>query len=149
MAQKDQAASGGKKFYIRENRSDPIGDMLARIRNGLHRNMSSVVCAKSNKKVNVLKVLQDEGYIRGFEDAQDDRGHPVLRIDLKYHEGEPVIRELQRVSKPGRRAYFGAEDLPQVRNGLGVAIVTTNQGVMSDAEARERNVGGEVICTVF
>jgi len=94
-------------------------------------------------------VLQSEGYIRGYESATDERGHPALEISLKYYEGEPVIRELKRVSKPGRRVYMGVNDIPSVRQGLGVSIVSTPKGVMSDANARAANVGGEVLCTVF
>ena len=97
----------------------------------------------------MLDVLKDEGYIRGYEPTTGEGGHPELRIELKYHEGTPVIREIKRVSKPGRRVYMGVKDLPSVRQGLGVSIVSTPKGVMSDAHARAANVGGEVICTVF
>ena len=97
----------------------------------------------------MLEVLADEGYIRGFEETKDVNGHPAIEISLKYYEGTPVIRELKRVSKPGRRVYLGKDDIPQVRQGLGVAIVTTSKGVMSDASARAQGVGGEVLCTVF
>jgi small subunit ribosomal protein S8 len=94
-------------------------------------------------------VLLDEGYIRGYEKTTDAAGHPALEISLKYYDGDPVIRELKRVSKPGRRVYLGVKDIPQVRQGLGISIVSTPQGVMSDAAARSANVGGEVLCTVF
>lgn len=139
----------GKRHVLRENRSDPIGDMLARIRNGLTRGLGAVRCQGSNKKRRVLEVLANEGYIRGFRVADGPTGLSEIEIDLKYFEGQPAIKELKRISKPGRRAYYAATDLPSVRNGLGVAIVSTNRGVMSDAEARELNVGGEVVCTVF
>jgi small subunit ribosomal protein S8 len=93
--------------------------------------------------------LADEGYIRGFEETKGDDGHPAIEISLKYYEGEPVIRELKRVSKPGRRVYMSVNDIPSVRQGLGVSIVSTSRGVMSDANARSQNVGGEVLCTIF
>ncbi|MEL7100658.1 MAG: 30S ribosomal protein S8 [Pseudomonadota bacterium] len=129
--------------------NDPIGDMLTRIRNSQMRGKSVVSTPASKLRVRVLEVLADEGYIRGFEETKDERGHPAIEISLKYYEGEPVIRELKRVSKPGRRVYMGVGDIPQVRQGLGVSIVSTSKGVMSDASARSHNVGGEVLCTVF
>lgn len=129
--------------------NDPLGDMLTRIRNAQLRGKSSVVTPASKVRAWVLDVLAEEGYIRGHESTQDERGHPAIRIELKYHDGIPVIRELKRVSKPGRRVYMAARDLPQVRQGLGVSIVSTPRGVMSDAAARQANVGGEVLCTVF
>ena len=129
--------------------NDPIGDMLTRIRNSQLRGKSTVMTPASKLRAWVLDVLQSEGYIRGYESATDERGHPALEISLKYYEGEPVIRELKRVSKPGRRVYMGVNDIPSVRQGLGVSIVSTPQGVMSDAKARAANVGGEVLCTVF
>ncbi len=129
--------------------TDPLGDMLTRIRNAQLRNKSTVRSPASKLRGWVLDVLQDEGFIRGYEKVADDPKKPEFVISLKYYEGEPVIRELKRYSKPGRRAYSGSEALPQVRNGLGVAIISTNRGVMSDARARELNVGGEVLCTVF
>ncbi len=107
------------------------------------------VTPASKLRVRVLDVLRDEGYIRGYTEQTGESGHPELRIELKYHEGAPVIREIKRVSKPGRRVYMGVRDLPQVRQGLGVSIVSTPRGVMSDAHARAANVGGEVRCTVF
>jgi len=129
--------------------NDPIGDMLTRIRNSQMRGKSTVVTPASKLRARVLDVLADEGYIRGYEDTTDARGHAAIEISLKYYEGEPVIREVKRVSKPGRRVYLGANDIPQVRQGLGVSIVSTSKGVMTDASARAANVGGEVLCTVF
>jgi small subunit ribosomal protein S8 len=129
--------------------NDPIGDMLTRIRNAQMRGKSTVITPASKLRAWVLDVLADEGYIRGYEKLTGENGHPALEISLKYFEGEPVIRELKRVSKPGRRVYMGVKDIPQVRQGLGVSIVSTPKGVMSDANARNANVGGEVLCTVF
>lgn len=129
--------------------NDPIGDMLTRIRNSHMRGKSDVETPASKLRARVLDVLADEGYIRGYEQVDGKDGHPALRIELKYHEGVPVIRELKRVSKPGRRVYLGANDIPEVRQGLGVSIVSTSKGVMSDAKARAANVGGEVLCTIF
>ncbi|NNE50893.1 MAG: 30S ribosomal protein S8 [Sulfitobacter sp.] len=129
--------------------NDPIADMLTRIRNSQMRGKSTVVTPASKLREHVLEVMADEGYIRGFEKTTGTDGHPAIEISLKYYEGEPVIRELKRVSKPGRRVYMGANDIPVVRQGLGVSIVSTSKGVMSDASARSHNVGGEVLCTVF
>lgn len=129
--------------------NDPLGDMLTRIRNAQMRGKSTTLTPASKLRKWVLEVLADEGYIRGFEETKDAKGHPAIEISLKYYEGTPVIRELKRVSKPGRRVYLGKDDIPQVRQGLGVAIVTTSKGVMSDANARANGVGGEVLCTVF
>lgn len=129
--------------------NDPIGDMLTRIRNSQMRGKSTVRTPASKLRAWVLDVLADEGYIRGYEKVTGDDGHPALEISLKYYEGTPVIRELKHVSTPGRRVYMGVKDLPQVRQGLGVSIVSTPKGVMSDAAARTANVGGEVLCTVF
>ena len=129
--------------------NDPIGDMLTRIRNAQMRGKSTVRTPASKMRVRVLDVLASEGYIRGYESATGDKGHPELEISLKYYEGTPVIHEMKRVSKPGRRVYMGVKDIPQVRHGLGVSIVSTPKGVMSDAAARAANVGGEVLCTVF
>ena len=129
--------------------NDPIGDMLTRIRNSQMRGKSTVTTPASKLRAWVLDVLADEGYIRGYEKTTGKDGHPALEISLKYYEGTPVIREVKRVSKPGRRVYMSARDLPSVRQGLGVAIVSTPRGVMSDAQARAGNVGGEVLCTVF
>ena len=127
--------------------SDPLGDMLTRIRNGQSAQKSAIASPASRLRRNVLEVLKREGYIRGF--SQSDEGHKELSIELKYHNGEPVIKELRRVSKPGRRVYSGVKDLPRIYNGLGIAILSTPRGVMSDAEAREAHVGGEILCTVF
>ena len=129
--------------------NDPIGDMLTRIRNAQMRGKSTVSTPASKLRAWVLDVLADEGYIRGYERGADGNGHPTLHISLKYYEGTPVIRDLKRVSTPGRRVYMGVGDIPQVRQGLGVSIVSTSRGVMSDAAARSANVGGEVLCTVF
>jgi small subunit ribosomal protein S8 len=129
--------------------NDPLGDMLTRIRNAQMRGKSITQTPASKLRRWVLDVLADEGYIRGYEDTTDTHGHPAIDISLKYYEGEPVIRELKRVSKPGRRVYLGSTDIPQVRQGLGVSIVSTSKGVMTDASARSANVGGEVLCTVF
>jgi small subunit ribosomal protein S8 len=128
--------------------NDPLGDMLTRIRNASMRGKSTVRTPASKIRKWVLDVLQSEGYIRGYEEVTED-GHPEIEISLKYFDGRPVIRELKRVSTPGRRVYSGARGIPQVRQGLGVAIVSTPKGVMSDAQARTANVGGEVLCTVF
>jgi small subunit ribosomal protein S8 len=129
--------------------NDPLGDMLARIRNASMRGKSTVSTPASKLRAWVLDVLASEGYIRGYEKSATDNGQGELVISLKYFEGEPVIRELKRVSKPGRRVYMGVKAVPTVRNGLGVSIVSTPKGVMSDASARAANVGGEVLCTVF
>lgn len=129
--------------------NDPLGDMLTRIRNAGMRNRSTVRTPASRMRERVLKVLAEEGFIRGFEEVEGPGGHKEFEIALKYYDGRSVIRELKRVSKPGRRVYSGVKELPQVRQGLGVAIVSTPKGVMSDAQARADNVGGEVLCTVF
>ena len=129
--------------------NDPIGDMLTRIRNAQMRGKSTVSTPSSKLRAWVLDVLADEGYIRGYEKISSTDGHGAIEISLKYFDGVPVIKELKRISKPGRRVYLGVKDIPQVRQGLGVSIVSTPQGVMSDANARAKNVGGEVICTVF
>lgn len=129
--------------------NDPIGDMLTRIRNAQMRGKSTVQTPASKMRLRVLDVLAAEGYIRGYEMVQDANGHAAIEVSLKYFEGTPVIREMKRVSKPGRRVYMGVKDIPQIRQGLGVSIVSTPKGVMSDAAARAANVGGEVLCTVF
>lgn len=131
------------------NVSDPIGDMLTRIRNAQMRGKSTTSTPASKLRGWVLDVLKEEGYIRGYDKMDDENGKPQFSISLKYFEGRPVIRELSRVSKPGRRVYANVKEMPRVRNGLGVSIVSTPQGVMSDASARDANVGGEVLCTVF
>jgi len=129
--------------------NDPLGDMLARIRNAQMRSKSTVRTPASKLRGWVLDVLKSEGYIRGYEPVTGDDGKPAFEISLKYFDGTPVIRELKRVSTPGRRVYTSVQGVPQVRNGLGVSIVSTSKGVMSDARARSENVGGEVLCTVF
>ena len=128
--------------------TDPLGDMLTRIRNGQQAKMDSVLSPASKLRANVLEVLQREGFIRGYTEDLSGR-HKALRIELKYFEGEPAIKHVARVSKPGRRVYSGSKELPNVRNGLGITIVSTPRGVLSDAEARSQNVGGEVLAEVF
>ncbi|MEM6832643.1 MAG: 30S ribosomal protein S8 [Sphingomonadales bacterium] len=129
--------------------SDPLGDMLTRIRNGQRARKESISSPASKLRVRVLDVLKREGYIRGYDVEDLNASHKEIRIELKYHEGDPVIRNIARVSKPGRRVYSGVQELPRVLNGLGISIVSTPKGVLSDAEARDKNVGGEVLCTVF
>lgn len=129
--------------------SDPLGDMLTRIRNGQKARMQAVISPSSKLRTNVLEVLKREGYIRGYSVDDVRPGVRNLRIELKYHEGEPVIKEIHRVSKPGRRVYSKIADLSRFYNGLGISILSTPRGVMSDAEARAANVGGEVLCKVF
>ena len=128
--------------------NDPIGDLLTRLRNGQQRGKNTVRAPLSSLRRHVLDVLAAEGYIRGYAEV-DAEGRAELEIELKYHEGRPVIQEIKRVSTPGRRIYSSVKDLPRVRNGLGIAIVSTPKGVMSDNDARAQNVGGEVICQVF
>jgi small subunit ribosomal protein S8 len=128
--------------------SDPLGDMLTRIRNAQMRKKSKVTTPGSRLRERVLDVLQSEGYIRGYSQHEQD-GKNELEIELKYYDGEPVIREIERVSRPGRRVYASVKNIPRVSNGLGVSILSTPKGVMSDAEARDQNVGGEVLCRVF
>lgn len=128
--------------------NDPVGDMLTRIRNSQMRGKSTVRTPASKLRGWVLDVLKSEGFIRGYEPVTEDK-HSEFEISLKYYDGEPVIRELKRVSTPGRRVYTNVKDMPRVRNGLGVTILSTPQGVMSDAKARDANIGGEVLCTVF
>ncbi len=128
--------------------NDPLGDLLARIRNAQMRNKSKVSSPSSRLRESVLEVLKTEGYIRGYTVVEKD-GRSEIEIELKYFDGEPVIREIERVSKPGRRVYTSVKNMPRVNNGLGVTIVSTPKGVMADHEAREANVGGEILCTVF
>ncbi len=130
------------------NISDPIGDLLTRIRNAQMRGRTTVTSPSSKMRVRVLDVLQGEGYIRGFTEIEKG-GHKELEIELKYYDGAPVIQEIKRISKPGRRVYSSVDDLPLVRNGLGISILSTSKGVMSDNVARDENVGGEVLCRVF
>jgi len=129
--------------------SDPIGDMLTRIRNGQRAHKATVSSPHSRLRTYVLEVLQREGYIRGYSEREERPGVVALEIELKYHEGEPVIREIERVSKPGRRVYSKIKDLHRVHGGLGIAILSTPRGVMSDSDARAANVGGEILCQVF
>lgn len=129
--------------------TDPIADMLTRIRNAQLRGKSKVATPASRIRGSVLDVLESEGFIRGYAAVEHGSGKSEFEIELKYFEGEPVIREINRVSKPGRRVYAGVKNLPTVYNGLGISILSTPKGVMSDGEARNQNVGGEVICTVF
>jgi len=131
------------------NVTDPIGDMLTRIRNAQERGKPKVITPASRLRARVLDVLQQEGFIRGYATVEYGGGKAEIEIELKYFDGEPVIREIHRVSKPGRRVYASVDTLPTVYNGLGISILSTPKGVMSDAEARAQNVGGEVICTVF
>lgn len=129
--------------------TDPLGDMLTRIRNGQRANKSVISAPASLLRQNVLDVLIREGFIRGYEKINIRKGIDELKIELKYHEGRPVINEIFRVSTPGRRVYSKVKDLPKVYNGLGIAVISTPNGVMSDHEARQANVGGEVLCQVF
>jgi len=129
--------------------SDPLGDLLTRIRNGQQANKASIKAPSSRLHRNVLDVLQREGYIRGYGEHELRRGVREVEIELKYAEGSPAIQEIARVSTPGRRVYSKIRELPRVYNGLGISILSTPQGVLSDAEARTQNVGGEVLCRVF
>jgi small subunit ribosomal protein S8 len=129
--------------------NDPLGDMLTRIRNAQMRRRPKVVTPASNIRGRVLDVLAEEGYIRGYTRVEQKGTLPTFEIELKYYNGEPAIREIKRVSTPGRRVYSPVRDLPTVANGLGVAILSTPKGVMSDSKAREENVGGEVLCSIF
>jgi small subunit ribosomal protein S8 len=128
--------------------NDPLGDLLARIRNAQMRNKSKVTSPSSRLRESVLEVLKSEGYIRGYAVVERE-GRAELEVELKYFDGEPVIRELERISKPGRRVYTSVRNLPRINNGLGVAIVSTPKGVMADHDARDANVGGEILFTVF
>ena len=128
---------------------DPIGDMITRIRNAQMRAKAKVSMPGSKQRERVAEVLKTEGYIRGYAAVAHANGRSELEIELKYFEGEPVIREIERVSKPGRRVYASVKNLPRINNGLGVAIVSTPKGVMADHAARDANVGGEILCTVF
>ena len=129
--------------------SDPVADLLTRIRNGQRAGKPTITTPASGLRENLLRVLEREGYIRGFERYQVREGIEELRVDLKYNEGTPVINKIERVSKPGRRVYAKIKDLQKVYNGLGISILSTPRGVMSDQEARQANVGGEVLCQVF
>jgi small subunit ribosomal protein S8 len=129
--------------------NDPVGDMLTRIRNAQLRRKGTVSTPGSRLRANVLDVLKAEGYIRGYSVTEYGNGRTEFEIELKYFDGEPVIRKIARVSKPGRRVYSSVSAMPRVANGLGITILSTPQGVMADHQAREKNVGGEVLCTVF
>ncbi|WP_421697482.1 30S ribosomal protein S8 [Ancylobacter sp.] len=129
--------------------TDPIGDLITRIRNAQMRRKEKISTPGSRLRASVLEVLAAEGYIRGYSASEPVNGRTEFEIELKYFDGEPVIREISRVSKPGRRVYSSVKTLPRVANGLGVAVVSTPQGVMADHEAREKNVGGEVLFTIF
>jgi small subunit ribosomal protein S8 len=129
--------------------NDPLGDMLTRIRNAQMRRRPKVVTPASNIRGRVLDVLAEEGYIRGYARVEQKGTIPTFEIELKYYNGQPAIREIKRVSTPGRRVYSPVRDLPTVANGLGVAILSTPKGVMSDSSAREQNVGGEILCNIF
>ena len=128
--------------------SDPIGDLFARIRNAQMRNLNSIEVPASNFRLRILEVLKNEGYIINCSTSETDN-KKIIKINLKYYEGAPVIREIKRISKPGRRVYSKASSIPKILNGLGVAILSTPKGVMSDTEARKNNLGGEIICRVF
>lgn len=129
--------------------SDPLGDMLTRIRNGQMARKVTIPVPASKMRARVLDVLQREGYIRGYSWSEIKTGISELDVELKYAEGEPVIKEISRISRPGRRVYSGIDNLPRFYNGLGISILSTSKGVMSDTEAREQKVGGEVLCRVF
>ena len=129
--------------------TDPIGDMFSRIRNGQMRSLNSVNIPSSNFRKNILEILKNEGYIKDYFIEKTINNKITLKINLKYFEGSPVIKEIKRISKPGRRVYSRANSIPRVMNGLGLAIVSTPRGVMSDTEARKNNLGGEIICRIF
>ncbi|MAV56677.1 MAG: 30S ribosomal protein S8 [Candidatus Pelagibacter sp.] len=128
---------------------DPIGDMLTRIRNGQMRSLNKIDIPFSNFRLKILEVLKREGYIIDFKIDKNENKNKLISVDLKYYEGQPVIREIRRISKPGRRVYSRADSIPKVHNGLGLAILSTSKGVMSDSEAIKNNLGGEIICRVF
>ncbi|OHC76824.1 MAG: 30S ribosomal protein S8 [Rhodospirillales bacterium RIFCSPLOWO2_01_FULL_65_14] len=129
--------------------TDPLSDLLTRIRNGQRAKKSVVTSPASKLRANVLEVLKREGFIRGFSEREVRPGVSEIEIELKYHEGQPVIREINRISTPGRRVYSAIKDLPRFYDGLGIAILSTPRGVLSDSEARDQNVGGEILCQVF
>ena len=128
---------------------DPIGDMFTRIRNGQMRNLNSVLIPASKFRSKILEILKTEGYINNFFLESSENNKKVIKVNLKYFEGTPVIKEIKRISKPGRRVYSRATSIPKIQNGLGMAIISTSQGVMSDIHARKNNIGGEIICKVF
>jgi len=129
--------------------TDPLGDMLTRIRNGLMRGKSKISSPASKLRANVCDVLESEGYIRGYTTVDFGNGKSEIEIELKYYEGEPVIREITRISRPGRRVYSSVKSIPSVFNGLGINILSTPKGVMADHDAKEQNVGGEILCRIF
>jgi small subunit ribosomal protein S8 len=129
--------------------TDPIGDMFSRIRNGQMRSLNSVEMPSSNFRKNILEILKSEGFIRDYYIEKLENNKINLKINLKYYEGTPVIKEIKRISKPGRRVYSRATSIPRVMNGLGLAILSTPKGVMTDTEARKNNIGGEIICRIF
>jgi len=128
---------------------DPIGDMLTRLRNGQQRLMAKVEMPSSSLRLKILEVLKIEGFISSYHIEKKENNKISLIVDLKYYEGNPVIKDIRRISKPGRRVYSRATSIPRIQNGLGLAIISTNKGVMSDIEARKNNIGGEIICRVF
>ena len=129
--------------------NDPVGDLLSRLRNGQMRGLAKISTPASKMRARLLDVLKNEGFIRGYAEVELKGSPRQFEVELKYHEGRPVIRELTRVSKPGRRVYNSVDELKPFKSGLGISIISTPQGVMSDADAREKNVGGEVLCQVF
>ncbi len=129
--------------------ADPIGDMITRIRNGQMRMLNNVKIPNSKFRAKILDVLKQEGYIIGYKQVSDSKNKSVLDVDLKYDNGNPVIKEIKRISKPGRRIYARASSIPRIQNGLGLAIVSTSKGIMTDNDARNQNIGGEIICRVF
>ena len=129
--------------------TDPIGDMFSRIRNGQMRSLNSIDIPSSNFRKNILKILKEEGFIKDYYIEKSENNKISLKINLKYYEGNPVIKEIKRISKPGRRVYSRANSIPRVMNGLGLAILSTPKGVMTDSEAKKNNIGGEIICKVF
>ena len=129
--------------------ADPIGDMITRIRNGQMRMLNNVKIPNSKFRAKILDVLKQEGYIIGYKQVSDSKNKSILDVDLKYDNGNPVIKEIKRISKPGRRIYARASSIPRIQNGLGLAIVSTSKGIMTDNDARNQNIGGEIICRVF
>tara|TARA_B100000686_G_C16641747_1_gene890524 strand:- start:201 stop:596 length:396 start_codon:yes stop_codon:yes gene_type:complete len=130
------------------NLTDPIGDMIARIRNGQMRSLDNIQMPGSKLRENILKVLKEQGFISDYK-VLSDKNKKNITVNLKYDHGFPVIKEIKRISKPGRRIYASAHSIPKIQNGLGISIVSTSKGVMTDYEARKQNVGGEIICRVF
>ena len=128
---------------------DPIGDLFTRIRNGQLRQLNKIDVPYSNFRLKILEILKSEGYINNFFIDKNTKDQKILKVELKYYEGSPVIKEIKRISKPGRRVYSSATSIPRIQNGLGLAIISTSKGVMSDTEARKNNIGGEIICRIF